>query len=129
MLCYFPPLAIMQGNAKVFGKNVDKTNVEIKVGVENFLSKAFQKFHIAIWSCMKLEDVLEVLPMFMPENFFYQFVFIWGCEQCSKTSREISSRSHYYLKDLKCLYYSYHGKDYGKEDQTLLINNKPNKAL
>jgi hypothetical protein len=32
----------------VFGKNVEKTKVEIKAGVEIFLSKAFQKFHITI---------------------------------------------------------------------------------
>jgi hypothetical protein len=53
----------------VFGKNVDKTKVEVKDGVENFFNKAFQKFHIAIWSCMNLEDLLEVLPMFMPKSF------------------------------------------------------------
>jgi hypothetical protein len=49
----------------------------------NLLSKAFQKFHITIWYYMKLEDVLEVLPMLMLESFLDQFVFIWGCEQCS----------------------------------------------
>jgi len=43
--------------------------MEIKVGMENFLCKAFQKFHITIWSCMKREDVLEVLPMLMPKSF------------------------------------------------------------
>jgi hypothetical protein len=64
----------------MFGKNVDQTKVEVRARVENFFSKAFQKFHITIWSCMKLEDVLEVLPMFMPESFSDQFVFIWGCE-------------------------------------------------
>jgi hypothetical protein len=69
VLCYFPPLTIMQRNAKVFGKNVDKTKVEIKIGINIFLSKAFQKFHITIWSCMKFEDVLEVLPMFVLESF------------------------------------------------------------
>jgi hypothetical protein len=53
----------------VFGKNVDKTKVEIRVGVENFFNKAFQKFHIAIWFCMKLEDVLEIFPMLMPKSF------------------------------------------------------------
>ncbi len=82
----------------MFGKTVHKTNVEIKTGVETFFSKAFHKFHIAIWSCMKFEDVLEVLPMFMLENFLDCFVFIWGHEQCSKTFGEISSRSHYYFK-------------------------------
>jgi hypothetical protein len=53
----------------MFGKNVDKTKMEIKVEVVNFLSKAFQKFHIAIWSCVKLEDVLEIFPMLMLESF------------------------------------------------------------
>jgi hypothetical protein len=53
----------------MFGKNVDKTKVEVRVGVENFFNKAFQKFHIAIWFCMKLEDVLEIFPMFMPKIF------------------------------------------------------------
>jgi hypothetical protein len=78
---------------------------------------------------MKLEDVLEVLPMLMPESFLDQFPFIWGHEQCSKRFDEISPRSHYYLKDLKHVYYVCCGKDYGKEDQTLLIDNEPNKAL
>jgi len=47
--------------------------------------------------CMKLKDVMEVLPMFMLENFVDRFVFIWGCEQCSKTTNQISPESHYYL--------------------------------
>jgi hypothetical protein len=50
---------------------------------------------------MKLEDVLEVISMFVLENFLDWFVFIWGCEQCSKTFGEISLRPHYYSKDLK----------------------------
>jgi hypothetical protein len=50
---------------------------------------------------MKLEDVLEVLPMLMPKNFMDEFIFIWGHEQCSKTIGEISLESYCYLKDLK----------------------------
>jgi hypothetical protein len=80
MFCYFTPSTVLQGNAKVFGRNVDKTKMEVKVGVENFLVKAFEEIYVAIWSCMKLENVLKVLPMFMPENFLNWFVFIWGCE-------------------------------------------------
>jgi hypothetical protein len=56
---------------------------------------------LEFWSHMKLEDELEVLPMLILEIFLDQFVFIWGCEQCSNTSSEISPKSHYYLKDLK----------------------------
>jgi hypothetical protein len=78
---------------------------------------------------MKLENVLEVLPLFMPKSFLDQFVFIWGCEQCSKTFGEISPKSHYYVKDLKHVYSACGGKDYGKEDQTLLIDNEPNKVF
>jgi hypothetical protein len=39
---------------------------------------------------------LEVLPMPMVESFLDQFIFIWGREQCSQTSSEISPMSHYY---------------------------------
>jgi hypothetical protein len=80
VLCYFPPSVVLNGNVRVFGKNVDKAKVEVRVGVEDFLVKAFEKFYITIWSCMKLEDVLEVFRMFVPENFVDQFIFVWGCE-------------------------------------------------
>jgi hypothetical protein len=56
-------------------------------------------------------------------------MFIWGCEQCSKTFVEISLGFYYYLKDLKHVYYACCGLPYGKEDQTLLINNEPNKVF
>jgi hypothetical protein len=56
-------------------------------------------------------------------------MFIWGCEQCSNTFGEISPSSYYYLKDLNHVYYACRGLPYGKEDQTLLINNEPNKAF
>jgi hypothetical protein len=60
----------------MFEKNVDKAKMEVGFRVENFLAKAFKKFHNAIWSCMKLKDVLEVLPMLMLDNFVDQFVFL-----------------------------------------------------
>jgi ABC-type Zn2+ transport system substrate-binding protein/surface adhesin len=69
-------LVVLQGNVRVFGKNVDKTKMEVKDEMENFMNKAFQKFHIAIWSYMKLEDVLEVFPMLMLKSFLYWFIFI-----------------------------------------------------
>jgi hypothetical protein len=78
---------------------------------------------------MKLEDVLEVLRMLIPKNYLQRFVFIWGHEQCSKTFDQISPKSHYYLKDLKRMFYGCHGLPYGKEDQTLLIDDEPNKVL
>jgi len=43
--------------------------------------------------------------------------------------RLVKFQSHYYLKDLKHVYYAYHGKDYGKEDQTMLIDDEFNKVL
>ncbi len=67
--------------------------------------------------------------MFMAKSFLDRFVFIWGREQCSTMSCEISPKPHYYLKDLKCVYYACHGKDYGKEDKTLLIDHELSKAL
>ncbi len=96
---------------------------------ETFACSCIWNFYIAIWSCMKLEDVLKVLPMLIPNTFVDQFVFIWRHEQCSKTSGQISFGSYYYLKDLKCVYYSCHGLLYEKEDQTLPIDDKPSKTF
>ncbi len=97
--------------------------------MKHFFAHTFEKFYITIWSCMKLEYVLEVLPMLIPHMIVDQFVFIWGCEQCSKTSGQISPWSYYYLNNLKHVYYGCCGLPYGKEDQTLLIDDEPNKAL
>jgi hypothetical protein len=58
-----------------------------------------------------------------------QFVFIWGHEQCSKMTSQISLGSHYYLKDLKFVYYGCRRLFYGKEDQTLLIDDELSKVL
>ncbi len=96
--------------------------MEVRIGVENFLHKSFQKFHIIIWSRMKLGDVLEVLPMLMLESFLDRFILIWGHEECSKMSSEISPDYHYYFKYLKCVYYACRGKYYGKEDQTFVYS-------
>ncbi len=57
-----------------------RPKVEVKSGVEDFFTKTFEKIYVAIWFGMKLEDVLEVFPMFMPKNFMDQFIFIWGHE-------------------------------------------------
>ncbi len=97
--------------------------------VEHFFSQAFKYFYIIIWSCMKLEDVLEVLPMLILETFLERFVFIRGHKQCSKRFGQNCPKSYYYLKDLKRVYYNYCGLLHGKENQTLLIDDEPNKAL
>jgi hypothetical protein len=60
----------------MFGRNIDKSKVEIRAGVEHFFPNVFKKFKIVIWSCMKLEDVLDVLPMLMLEKFVDEFAFI-----------------------------------------------------
>jgi hypothetical protein len=106
VLCYFSRFVIRDGNERVFGRNIDKSKMEVKARVKTFLFNAFNYFYIAIWSCMKLEDVLEVLPMFIPEIFLEWFIFIWGHEHCSKTFDQISLGSYYYLKDLKIMYYN-----------------------
>jgi hypothetical protein len=113
----------------MFGKKNDKNKVEVRARVQHFLSLTFKYFYIVIWSYMKLEDVLEVLPILMPETFLEQFVFILGQEQCSKSSGQISLGSHYYLKDLKRMYYVCPRLPYGKEDQTLLIDDEPTKMF
>jgi hypothetical protein len=78
---------------------------------------------------MKLEDVLELLPMLMPKKFVNEFIFIWKFEQCSKTFGQITLGSYYYIKDLKHVCYACGGLPYGMEDQTLLIDDELSKAF
>jgi hypothetical protein len=75
----FLHFAVQCGNAWMFRRIIDKSKVEVKVGVEHFFSMAFNYFFIGIWSYMNLKDVLEVLLMLMLEKFLDWFVFIWGC--------------------------------------------------
>jgi hypothetical protein len=53
----------------VLGRNIDKGKIEMRVGMKHVFAHAFEKLYIAIWSCVKLEDVLEVLPMLIPNMF------------------------------------------------------------
>jgi len=41
--------------------------------MQNFLSWTFKNIYISIWSCMLLEDVMQVLPLLMPPIFVDQF--------------------------------------------------------
>ncbi len=129
VLCYVPQCAILQGNAWMFRRNIDISKVEVKAKVKHFLSNFLKRFYVIIWSYMKLEDVLEVLPMLMLEKFLNEFIFIWEHEQCSKTCGEITLRSYYYIKDLKRVYYASRGLPYWMEDQTLLIDDKLSETL
>jgi len=54
-----------------------------------------------IWSCMLLENVMEVLHLLMPKKFVDQFLFIFGHEQCTGTLGQLT---YYYLKDLNYVY-------------------------
>jgi hypothetical protein len=45
------------------------------------------------------------------------------------TSNQLTTRNYYCLKDLSCVYSTYQGLPYEKEDQTMLIDDEPNKIL
>jgi len=76
VICYFPKCAFLQGDQQKIRKNLDVSKLEIHVGVQNFLSQAFEHFYIFIWLCMLLKDVLEILPFLMPKTLINQFVFV-----------------------------------------------------
>jgi hypothetical protein len=98
-------------------------------GVQDFLSKAFEHFYITIWLCILLENVLEILPLLMPKTFIDQFVFIWGHEQCIGITGQLTHSVYYYLKDLDRVHLACKSLPYGERDQTLIIDDEPNKAL
>jgi hypothetical protein len=78
---------------------------------------------------MKLEDVLEVLPMLMLENLLDQFVFIWGCEQCSKRSSEISPQVSLLFKGFETSVLYLPWTTLWEGGSNILIDDEPNKVL
>jgi hypothetical protein len=56
--CYFPPSTVLQGNDKVFRKNVNMTKVEVRVG-GNFFQQGISKvsYHNLVlyetWGCVR----------------------------------------------------------------------------
>ncbi len=78
--CYFSWSVILQGKQCVKGRNIDGTKVEARARIQHFFNPVFKKFYIGIWSCMLIEDVMEVLNLLLLQDFIDQFVFIWGRE-------------------------------------------------
>jgi hypothetical protein len=78
---------------------------------------------------MLLEDVLEILPLLMPKTFINQFVFVWGREQCTITTGQLTHLVYYYLRDLDQIQFACQGLPYGDRDQTLFIDDESSKAL
>jgi hypothetical protein len=79
---------------------------------------------------MLLEDVLEILLLLMPKTLVDQFVFIWGCEQCTTTTSQLTRQVVYsYLKDLDQVHLVYGGLPYGDGDQALFIDDELRKAF
>jgi hypothetical protein len=60
----------------VFAKNIDGSNVKVKIKVEHFFPTTFNYFYMGNGSCMKLENVLEIFQVLMLEKFLDQFIFI-----------------------------------------------------
>ncbi len=107
-----------------------RAKLKLRLEFQSFSFQWFKKVpQIAIWFCMKFEDVLEVLPMLMPKKFVNEFIFIWKSKQCLKTFGQITLGSYYYIKNLKRVYYACRMLPYGMEDQTLLIDDEPNKTF
>ncbi len=76
VFCYFPKYALLQGDQQKTKKNLNVFRLEIRVKVEDFLTQAFEHFHIVIWLCMLLENVFQILPLLMPKTLIDQFVFV-----------------------------------------------------
>jgi len=59
----------------------------------------------------------------------FQFVFIWGHEQCLVTLGQFTIGNYFCFKDLIHVYSACQGLPYGKEDQTLLIKDDWSKVF
>jgi hypothetical protein len=76
-MCYFSDFVVKCGNAWMFRRIVDKSKLEVKVGVEHLFYMVFNCFYIGIRFYMNLRDVLEVLVMSML-NYFLDWFFKFG---------------------------------------------------
>ncbi len=92
------------------GNNIDINKLEVRDGVQHFFFKCSKK-KITIWSCMLLEDVIQVCCLLLPQVFVNQFVFIWGHKQCTKTLCQFIVGTNYYFKDLNNVY-TFHVEGY-----------------
>jgi len=81
------------------GRNIDNNKLEVKVGVQHFLARAFKRFYIVVWPYMLIEDIMEVLTLLLLQNFIDQFVFIWGHEKCCMTLSQFNTGICYCLKN------------------------------
>ncbi len=61
-----------------------------------FFLKCSKKY-ITIWFCMLLEDMMQVLPLLMPQVFVDQLVFIWRCKKCTRMLDQFIIGTYYYL--------------------------------
>jgi hypothetical protein len=77
---------------------------------------------------MLLKDVFEILLLLMPKTFIDQFVFVWGHEECTTTTGQLTCLIYYYLKDLDQVHLDYRGMPYGDKDQTLFIDDVRSKV-
>lgn len=73
--------------------------------------------------------LMEVLTLLLLQDFINQFVFIWGHEYCSMTLGQFTIGIYYCFKNWSCVYFACQRLPYGKEDQTLFIDDEPNKAF
>jgi hypothetical protein len=61
VLCYFSHNVVLQRKQHVKGRNIDMNKEETRARIQHFITHAFKNTYIDIWSCMLIEDVMEVL--------------------------------------------------------------------
>jgi hypothetical protein len=56
-------------------------------------------------------------------------MFVWGHEQCTTTTSQLTLSVYYYLKDLDWVHLACKGLFYGDKDQTMFIDDELSKAF
>jgi hypothetical protein len=52
---------VLQREQRVKGRNINMNKKEVRAVIQHFITHAFENIYIVIWSCMLIEDVMEVL--------------------------------------------------------------------
>lgn len=82
VLYYLSICFVLQRCLYLVGWNIGTKKVEKRHGFLHFLALVFSKFHVIIWLCILLKDVLKLFHLLRGQCLICTFIIIWGKDKC-----------------------------------------------
>ena len=106
---------------------IGQVKIWIRPHAKTFLKYCLENFNIAIWTSVKIKNILPILDALFNEEDKNKLVFIWGQEQCTPSGKKTYKNWHkeVFYKEIKKVWNEFSG--YGSWN-TLLIDEDKYKA-